>query len=65
MQLISQIAASEPAGGAAIDQVVIATLAAGASATVCIQATLPTSAANSVQGTNPIVTLTVDGVQVP
>jgi hypothetical protein len=30
MQLVAQIAASEPAGGAAVDQVVIATLAAGA-----------------------------------
>jgi hypothetical protein len=43
----------------------LSTLAAGASATVCIQATLPTTAPNSAQGTNPVVALTVDGVQVP
>ena len=43
----------------------LSTIAAGASATVCIQAVLPTTAANTVQGTNPVVTLVVDGVQVP
>jgi hypothetical protein len=43
----------------------LATVAAGASATVCIQAELPTAAANSVQGTTPVVSLIVDGVQVP
>jgi hypothetical protein len=43
----------------------LSTIAAGASATVCIQAVLPTSAANTVQGTSPVVSLTVDGVQVP
>jgi len=44
---------------------ILSTLAAGASTTVCIQAVLPTTAANTVQGTNPVVSLTVDGVQVP
>jgi hypothetical protein len=43
----------------------LATVAAGASTTVCVQATLPTTAANSVQGTSPVVNLIVDGVQVP
>lgn len=43
----------------------LSTLAAGASTTVCVQAVLPTTAANSVQGTSPVVNLTVDGVQVP
>jgi hypothetical protein len=43
----------------------LAAVAAGSATTVCIQATLPTTAANSVQGTNPVVSLTVDGVQVP
>ena len=42
-----------------------ATVAAGASATMCIQAELPSSAANSVQSTSPVVSLVVDGVQVP
>lgn len=43
----------------------LATLAAGASTTVCVQAALPVTAANSVQGTSPAVNLIVDGVQVP
>jgi hypothetical protein len=42
-----------------------ATVNAGASSTMCIQAVLPTSAANAVQGTNPVLSLIVDGVQVP
>jgi hypothetical protein len=42
-----------------------ATLAAGANSTMCIQAVLPTTAPNSAQGTNPVLTLIVDGVQVP
>jgi hypothetical protein len=43
----------------------LSTIAAGSSATVCIQATLPLGAANNVQGTSPAVNLVVDGVQVP
>lgn len=39
------------------------TLAAGASATLCIQAALPGSAAASTQGTSPATTLLLDGVQ--
>jgi hypothetical protein len=42
-----------------------ATVAAGASPTMCIQAVLPLTAANALQGANPVLTLTVDGVQVP
>lgn len=42
-----------------------ATIPAGASATLCIQATLPTSAPSNTQGTSPAMTLIVDGVQVP
>ena len=42
-----------------------ATVAAGASPTMCIQAVLPTTAANAVQGTSPVLSLVVDGVQVP
>jgi hypothetical protein len=42
-----------------------ATIAAGANSTMCIQAVLPTSAPNSAQGTNPVLALIVDGVQVP
>jgi len=42
-----------------------ATVASGASSTMCIQAVLPTSAANTVQGTSPGLSLIVDGVQVP
>lgn len=42
-----------------------ATLAAGSSLTMCIQAVLPTTAANAIQGTNPVLSLIVDGVQVP
>lgn len=41
------------------------TIASGASSTLCIQAVLPTTAANSVQGTTAVVSLVVDGVQVP
>jgi hypothetical protein len=41
------------------------TLAAGASAVACIQAVLPATASNSVQGTTPVLSLLVDGVQVP
>lgn len=41
------------------------TIAAGASATACIQAVLPTSAPNSAQGTAPVVSLVLDGVQIP
>ncbi|MGN6501437.1 MAG: hypothetical protein ACTHKX_00865 [Pseudolysinimonas sp.] len=41
----------------------LATVAAGSATTVCIQAVLPVTAANSVQGTSPIVSLVVDGVQ--
>ena len=43
----------------------LSSLAAGASATLCIQVELPTAAANSLQGTTPLVALTVDGVQTP
>jgi hypothetical protein len=43
----------------------LSTLAAGASVTVCIQATLPTTAASTVMNTSPVVSLTVDGVQTP
>ncbi len=42
-----------------------ATIAAGANSTMCIQAVLPTSAANALQGTTPVLSLIVDGVQVP
>jgi hypothetical protein len=42
-----------------------ATVAAGASPTMCIQAVLPTTAANAIQGTTPVLSLIVDGVQVP
>lgn len=42
-----------------------ATVAAGASPTMCIQAVLPTTAANAIQGTSPVLSLIVDGVQVP
>ncbi|CAN5456626.1 hypothetical protein BH09ACT4_BH09ACT4_17190 [soil metagenome] len=42
-----------------------ATIAAGATSTMCIQALLPTTASNVVQGTAPVVSLIVDGVQVP
>ncbi len=42
-----------------------ATVAAGASPTMCIQAVLPTTAANAVQGTSPVLSLVLDGVQVP
>jgi hypothetical protein len=42
-----------------------ATVAAGASQTMCIQAMLPVSAANAVQGTTPVLSLIVDGVQIP
>jgi hypothetical protein len=42
-----------------------ATIAAGASPTMCIQAVLPTTAANAIQGTTPVLSLVVDGVQVP
>lgn len=42
-----------------------ATVAAGASPTMCIQAVLPTTAANAVQGATPVLSLIVDGVQVP
>jgi hypothetical protein len=42
-----------------------ATVAAGASPTMCIQAVLPTTAANAAQGTSPVLSLYVDGVQVP
>lgn len=38
-------------------------LAAGASATLCVQALLPTTAAASVQGTTPVTSLLLDGVQ--
>jgi hypothetical protein len=41
----------------------LVTVAAGSATTVCIQAVLPTTAANSVQGTSPVVSLIVDGVQ--
>lgn len=43
----------------------LSTLAAGASTTVCVQASLPLTAANTVQGTAPTMSLIVDGVQVP
>ncbi|MCU1417847.1 MAG: hypothetical protein JWP32_2021 [Schumannella sp.] len=43
----------------------LSTVLAGASTTVCVQAELPSTAANSVQGTAPVVSLVVDGVQVP
>jgi hypothetical protein len=42
-----------------------ATVNAAASSIMCIQAVLPTSAANAVQGTTPVLSLIVDGVQVP
>jgi hypothetical protein len=42
-----------------------ATVAAGASSIMCIQAVLPTTAANAIQGTTPVLSLIVDGVQVP
>jgi hypothetical protein len=42
-----------------------ATVTAGANSTMCIQAVLPTTAANAVQSTNPVLSLTVDGVQIP
>lgn len=42
-----------------------ATIAVGANSTMCIQAVLPTTAPNSAQGTNPVLQLIVDGVQVP
>jgi hypothetical protein len=42
-----------------------ATIASGASAIMCIQAVLPASAAAAVQGTSPVLSLVVDGVQVP
>ncbi len=32
---------------------------------MCIQAVLPTTAANAIQGTTPVLSLIVDGVQVP
>jgi hypothetical protein len=41
------------------------TIAAGANSTMCIQSVLPMSAANSAQGTTPVLQLIVDGVQVP
>jgi hypothetical protein len=43
----------------------LSSLAAGAATTVCVQASLPASAANSVQGTTAVVSLVVDGVQTP
>lgn len=39
------------------------TLAGGASSTVCVQVTLPTSAAASVQGTSSPFTITITGTQ--
>lgn len=42
-----------------------ATIAAGADSIMCIQAVLPTTAPDSAQGTNPVLQLIVDGVQVP
>lgn len=42
-----------------------ATIAAAANSTMCIQAVLPTTALDSAQGTNPVLQLIVDGVQVP
>ncbi len=42
-----------------------ATINAGANSVMCIQAVLPTTAANAVQGTAPVLSLIVDGVQVP
>lgn len=42
-----------------------ATVAAGASQTMCVQALLPTTTANAIQGTTPVLSLVVDGVQVP
>jgi hypothetical protein len=41
----------------------LASVAAGSATTVCVQAVLPASAAASVQGTSPVVSLIVDGVQ--
>ena len=43
----------------------LSSLAAGAATTVCVQASLPTSAANSAQGTTAVMSLVVDGVQTP
>jgi hypothetical protein len=40
-------------------------IASGASSVMCIQAVLPTSAAGTVQGTNPVLSLVLDGVQTP
>lgn len=40
------------------------TIAAGDNETLCIQAVLPNSAPASAQGSNPVVSLIVDGVQV-
>lgn len=42
-----------------------ATINASANSIMCIQAVLPTTAPNSAQGTNPVLQLIVDGVQVP
>lgn len=42
-----------------------ATIAPAGTSTMCIQAVLPTTAANAIQGTNPVLSLIVDGVQVP
>lgn len=41
------------------------TLNAAASTNFCLQAVLPTTAANAAQGTTPVLSLIVDGVQVP
>lgn len=43
----------------------LAAVATGSATTVCVQAVLPVTATNSVQGTSPVVSLIVDGVQVP
>lgn len=43
----------------------LATINSGGSLTVCVQAILPTTAPNSTQGTNPLVSLLVDGTQIP
>ena len=42
-----------------------ASLASGASSVMCIQTVLPTTAADTVQGTNPVLSLVLDGVQTP
>ncbi len=42
-----------------------AAIDSGVSGVVCIQAVLPTTAANGIQGTTPAIALVLDGVQIP